>query len=68
MAQGPSTAPPRVSMRWTVVTPDSTPLPRRSMTLSFNSGMSLAEAPGARPATGEVKKFHHFKAVVLAFG
>jgi len=39
--------PPCVLMRWTVVTPDSTPVPRRSVASSLSHGMSFGLAPGA---------------------
>ena len=49
--QAPSSLPPCVLIRCTVVTWVSTPLPRRETTSSLSQGMSAALAPGELPTT-----------------
>jgi hypothetical protein len=49
LSQAPSSFPPWVFIRCTVVTPARTPLPRRETTSSFSQGMSFGVAPGALP-------------------
>src|SRR5579872_6344961 len=50
LSQAPSSLPPLVLIRCTVVTPVSTPLPCEAVTCSFSQGISSAVAPGALPA------------------
>jgi hypothetical protein len=64
LVAGAVITPPAVLIRWIVVTPVSTPLPRCAVTSSLSQAMSFTVFPGALPTDLPVEQPTKFELII----